>query len=176
MAPVDRFSTARLHAFRLQPDDFSIVHRMHQDHEVMKTLGGIRSEAKTRDYMQRNLEHWERYGYGLWILRGPDDRGFVGRSAIRHVELDGKDEIEVGYALMREYWGRGLATEVTHEMIKLAFSSLGIADLVAFTLRENVASRRVMEKAGGTYEGDIVHDDQSHVLYRFRPSRPVPQN
>jgi RimJ/RimL family protein N-acetyltransferase len=173
MAPAERFSTARLDASRLQPDDFSIVHRMHQDHEVMKTLGGIRSEGKTRVYLRTNLEHWDRYGYGLWILRERRDQRFVGRSAIRHVELDGKDEIEVGYALMRQYWGRGLATEVAREMIKLAFSSLRITDLVAFTLRENVASRRVMEKAGGIYERDIVHADQPHVLYRFRPSSPV---
>jgi RimJ/RimL family protein N-acetyltransferase len=126
-----------------------------------------------RDYLQRNLEHWDRYGHGLWILRGRDDGRFVGRSAVRHVELGGKDEIEVGYALMRQHWGYGLATEIAREMIKLAFSSLGITDLVAFTLLENVASRRVMEKAGGIYERDIIHAEELHMLYRFRPTSPA---
>lgn len=173
MASVDRFSTSRLHGHRLDLDDFAVLHGMHRDQKVMRTLGGTRSEEGTHDYVRRNLEHWKCYGYGLWILRTRDDGSFVGRSALRHVELNGNNEIEVGYALMQQYWGRGLATEVTLELVKLAFTGLGIPNLVAFTLPDNVASRRVMEKAGGAYEGDIIHANQPHVLYRFRPSNSV---
>lgn len=63
MASVDRFSTARLHASRLEPDDFGILNRMHEDEVVMGTLGGIRSQEDTRNYLRKNLEHWDRYGY-----------------------------------------------------------------------------------------------------------------
>lgn len=172
MPSVDHFSTSRLRARRLEPDDFGILYRMHRDQKVMRTLGGIRTEDDTRTYLRRNLEHWDRYGYGLWILFDRRDDTFVGRSAIRHIELAGKDEIEVGYALMHEYWGRGLATEVTREMARLALSDLGIGDLVAFTLPENVASQRVVEKSGGVYEGEIVHANQRHLLYRLRRTNP----
>ena len=139
----------------------------------MSSIGGTRSEEETRDYLAKNLQHWDRYGYGLWILRSRDDETLVGRSAIRHIDLGGQDEIEIAYVLLPQYWGCGLATEVAREMLDLAFSRLGINDLVAVTLPENRASRRVMEKAGGVYECDIDHAEQTHVLYRFRPENPV---
>ena len=69
MTPVNQFSTARLRADRIDIDDLSDLCRMHADPEMMKTLGGPRSEEQTRRYLQLNLEHWDRYGFGLWMLR-----------------------------------------------------------------------------------------------------------
>ena len=50
----------------------------------------------------------------------------------------------------------------------VAFGRLGLADVVAFTLPDNIASRRVMEKSGFRYERDIVWAEMPHVLYRAR--------
>ncbi len=102
------------------------------------------------------------------MLRSIEGRSFVGRSAIRHVNVGGADEVEIGYAIMPAYWERGLATEVSREMVRLAFEVLKINELVAFTLPTNVRSRRVIEKVGGTFERDIVHSGHLHVLYRIR--------
>jgi ribosomal-protein-alanine N-acetyltransferase len=141
---------------------------MHNDERVMKTLGGLRSHDKTHEYLRLNLEHWDRYGFGLFILRDDKSGDFVGRSAIRHVSVEGDDEVEIGYALMPEFWGRGLATEVAREMVRLAFSQLQLTELIAFALLGNLASHRVMQKAGGSFERNITHSGQLHVLYRFR--------
>ena len=61
----------------------------------------------------------------------------------------------------------GLATEISKAMVKLAFKQLGLESLVAFTLPNNLASRRVIEKVGGKYERNIVHAGESHVLYQL---------
>jgi RimJ/RimL family protein N-acetyltransferase len=52
--------------------------------------------------------------------------------------------------------------------ITAAFGPVGVDELIAFTLPNNVASRRVMEKTGFVYERDIVHALLPHVLYRRR--------
>ena len=65
-----------------------------------------------------------------------------------------------------EFWGRGLATELALESVRLGFTELKLPDLVSFTLPTNRASRHVMEKAGFQYEQNIVHADLPHVLYR----------
>jgi ribosomal-protein-alanine N-acetyltransferase len=78
----------------------------------------------------------------------------------------------VAYALTREAWGKGYATEIARASLDVGFRLLGLQDIVAFALPQNQASRRVMEKVGFTYERDIIHDDIKHVLYRIRAPRP----
>jgi ribosomal-protein-alanine N-acetyltransferase len=141
---------------------------MHRDPEIMKTLGGLRDDERTREYLRVNLEHWERYGFGLWRLRSIESGTIVGRSALRHIDVEGRQEIEIGYALLPAYWGRGLATEVSRAMVELAFSRLDLGELVALALPENLASRHVMEKSGGVYEREVLRNGHRHVLYRFR--------
>ena len=87
---------------------------------------------------------------------------------MRRVEIGGSEEAEVGYAIVAERWGEGLATEIAQASVEVGFEQLGLADLVAFTLPTNLASRRVMEKVGFVYERDVEYWALPHVLYRRR--------
>ena len=165
-ASVETFETARLHAERLRASHFDEVQRMHSDARVMATLGGIRGEDQTRALIRANDEHWQQYGYGLWVFRDKTS-AFAGRGGLRHLHVAGGAEIEVAYALVADLWNRGLATEMALAVVRLAFEELGIDTLVCFTLPTNHASRRVMEKAGFRYERDVVHAGLPHVLYRL---------
>lgn len=66
-------------------------------------------------------------------------------------------------------WGQGLATELAHASVRVAFEMLELSELIAFTLPDNAASRRVMEKSGFAYADDIEHEGMPHVLYRRGP-------
>jgi RimJ/RimL family protein N-acetyltransferase len=167
-ASVETFETARLHAERLRASHFDEVQRMHSDARVMATLGGIRGEDQTRALIRANDEHWERYGYGLWVFRDGTTGAFVGRGGLRHLHIGGGPEIEVAYALFAEHWNRGLATEMALAVVRLAFQELHIDNLVCFTQPTNHASRRVMEKAGFRYERDVVHAGLPHLFHRLR--------
>ena len=136
----------------------------------MATLGGLRSDEETAHYLRDNLDHWDRYGYGMWVFSDRADGRFVGRAGLRNTRVGGNDEVELAYALVAEYWGRGLATEMAKEILKLAFERLDLEDVVCFTLPTNQASQRVMEKAGFEYERDVVHAGSPHVLYRSKAS------
>jgi RimJ/RimL family protein N-acetyltransferase len=162
----ETFRTARLTADRLRAEDLGALCRMHQDARTMATLGGLRSDADTQEWLYRNLDHWDRYGYGLWMFRDPADGRFIGRAGLRHVDVEDRDEVELAYAVMAEFWGQGLATEAAEAIVTLGFERLGLADLVAFTLPTNRASRRVMERVGFHFERDIVHAGLPHVFYR----------
>lgn len=141
---------------------------MHQDPRVMATLGGLRSTEQTRHFLHENLDHWIRHGYGLWVFRDKGEDRFVGRGGLRQVIVGGTHEVEVAYAVMAEFWGKGVATEMATVSLEVAFAHLGLRDIVAFTLPTNHASRRVMEKVGFLYERDIIHAGLPHVLYRIR--------
>ena len=162
----DAFVTARLAAERLRFDHADEIHRMHQDAEQMSLLGGVRTELQTAAYMERNLAHWERYGFGLWLLRDRITGDVVGRALLRHLDLEGVDEVEVGYSFFPAYWGRGLATEVTVACLARAREMLGLPSVVALTLPHNLRSQRVMTKAGMRFEHHLDHDGQVHALFR----------
>lgn len=161
-------ATPRLIATRLSPDDFDMLCALHRDPDVMATLGGVRSDERTRIYLTRNLEHWAEHGFGLWMFRDRSTGAFVGRGGLRHVVLEGQSEIEVTYALAREAWGKGFATEMATASLDVGFRRLSLRDVVAFAEPDNLASRRVMEKVGFRYERDILYDNVRHVLYRMR--------
>jgi ribosomal-protein-alanine N-acetyltransferase len=167
MESIITFRTDRLIAERLRLEDLDELRRMHHDPRVMATLGGLRSDAQTQQFLRENLRHWDRHGYGLWMFRANADGRFVGRGGLRHAHVGGNDEVELAYALMAAFWGIGLATEMAEAIVTVAFEPLGVENIVAFTLTTNQASRRVMEKVGCKFERHIVHAGLPHVLYRI---------
>jgi RimJ/RimL family protein N-acetyltransferase len=165
---LDSFSTPRLLAERLTPAHLPEVRRMDQNEGFMAHLGGVRDEAATLAYLERNLAHWATYGFGLWMLRDPARATPIGRAVLRHLDVEGVDEVEVGYGFYPEYWGRGLATEAAGACVRIGRARLGLPSVVAVTLPTHAASQRVMVKAGLAYEREIVHEGLPHVLFRTR--------
>jgi RimJ/RimL family protein N-acetyltransferase len=166
---LDQLRTPRLLLSRPRPADLPDLVRMYADPAVMATLGGLRSAEESRVYLDRMMAHWQEHGFGWWVARDPASGRFLGRGGLRHVQVEAQDEVEVGYGFVAEAWGKGLATELALESVRVGLEVLGLRGLVSFTLPTNLASRRVMEKAGFVYERDFVHADLPHVLYRLRP-------
>jgi len=162
------FSTEGLLAERLSLAHEEELAALHADELVMATLGGVVATAEeSSEWIAHNVDHWREHGFGMFVFRHRETGAFAGRGGIRRVEIGGREEVEVAYAVAAEQWGRGLATEMATGLLELA-ERLGIGDVVAFTLPTNVASRRVMEKVGFVYEGEVEHHGLPHVLYRRR--------
>jgi len=123
----------------------------------------VRDEAATRTYITDNIAHWDEYGFGTWALYAKDGAlrdkagAFAGRCALRHITINDVDEVELGYTFARDYWGRGLATEVSRSVLEIGFGALRLPNIIAFADAEHRASRHVMEKLGFQfeYEGEI---------------------
>jgi ribosomal-protein-alanine N-acetyltransferase len=165
---LESFSTPRLLAERLRAAHLPDLRRMDRNEAFMANLGGVRDEAGTVSYLERNLAHWESHGFGLWMLRAQETDAIIGRAVLRHLEIEGVDEVETGYGLLPKYWGRGLATEVARACVHVGRSQLGLSSIVAVTLPANAASQRVLRKAGMVYEREILHQGLSHLLFRTK--------
>ena len=139
---------------------------MDTDERMMASLGGVRDEAASADYLARNLDHWEEYGFGIWMLRDCENGTMMGRAVLRHLDIDGVDEVEVGYGFLPQFWGRGLATEIARECVRIGLERLQLPSLVAITLTTNHGSQRVLEKSGLRYQRNIVHAGLLHALFR----------
>jgi RimJ/RimL family protein N-acetyltransferase len=142
-----------------------------RDARIARTLfptDGPPDATQVRAILARHVAHWDERGFGLWLLRNRVGGAVVGRGGLLSQTIEGRAEVEVGWAILPELWGQGLATELARASIGIAFAQLGLEELISFTLTTNGASRRVMEKAGFTYERDFDHISLPHALYRLR--------
>ncbi len=165
---MNEVSTRRLIGTPPAPGDFADIRILHADPRVMATLsadGNTFSEVQSRAFPKNAAEHWKLHGFGVWLFREQAGGEFVGYGGIKHAVVEGRDEIELAYAVRSDYWGIGLATEISIAALKLGFNVMRLDRIVAFTLPHNRASRGVMENCGFTYQRDIVHAGLPHVLY-----------
>ncbi len=102
-------------------------------------------EEIAREQLARQVESQARFGFSKWKLCLKDGL-FIGRAGLSPFELT--NEIELGYVLKQEVWGRGLATEAAAAVARWAFANLKVEHLIAFTHPQNMASQRVLIKIG----------------------------
>jgi RimJ/RimL family protein N-acetyltransferase len=134
---------------------------------VAETLGGPQSREQWESFLRKDIAHWEVHDFGAWHAFERSTDQLVGRIGSHITLVEGVVEVELAWAVHPDHWGQGYATELAAPARDLVFSR-GVKSVVAFTLTDNMASRRVMEKLGMTYERDIVHADLPHVLYRSK--------
>ncbi len=169
---IDRFETARMVCERLRPEHAPAERRLLGDPLIGATLWSRPApptDAEIIDALAAKVDHWNRHGFGTWLLRDRETGEVVGRGGLQYTYTAGLHDVEAGWAIVPDRWGQGLATELAHACVEVAFEQLRLREIVAFTLPHNIASRRVMEKTGFEYERDIVHAGMPHVLYRRRP-------
>jgi RimJ/RimL family protein N-acetyltransferase len=124
---------------------------------------GAAAEAQCDAWARLDAAHWQLHGFGKWLVLERDVA--VARGGLSVTFVEGRPEVEIGWAVARSEWGRGIATRIALESLREA-SRLGLRGVVAFTRPENAASLRVMEKAGLRFERELMHAGWPHVLYR----------
>jgi RimJ/RimL family protein N-acetyltransferase len=162
---MEHFSTSRLTAERLQEGHLADLVALHLDPDVSRYLGGVRSPEATQTYLTVNMDHWDRHGFGLWVLRTQTGE-FAGRAGIRQVVVDSVEDVEIAYTFKRALWGQGLASEITNALTSIGLLRLELPSLVGLVSVENGASRRVLEKSNFTLERSAIYHGEEVVIYR----------
>jgi [ribosomal protein S5]-alanine N-acetyltransferase len=171
---IERFETPRMVLERVTLDQAPEHLRLLLDPRVSATLWPRRAsptEAEILDGLAAKVEHWERHGFGMWLLRDRQTGEMVGRGGLQYTYTAGLNDVEAGWAVVPERWGQGFATELAQASVEVGFEQLDLLQIIAFALPTNIGSRRVMEKAGFQFERDVMHAGLPHVLYRRRRER-----
>jgi ribosomal-protein-alanine N-acetyltransferase len=164
---LDRVATARLVARRPEPGDDHAWVRWYTDPAIDEAAwpADQRTADDARSRLAAAIVHWERWGFGRWTVL---DGGLpVGVAGLGHATIEGRPEVELAWFFDSEVWGRGYATEIAREAVRVAFDVLELDSVVARTTPPNAASLAVMAKLGMAYEGEHVHAGLPHVLYRL---------
>jgi RimJ/RimL family protein N-acetyltransferase len=149
-----RLLTERVALREFTRGDVDDILALDGDPQVMRYIGD--GSTATRALAQAGIErvlarYAERTGLGVWRATRRDDGSFVGWASLK--PCGESSDIEVGYRLMRESWGRGFATELARAMLRRGFDSLGLDRIIGVTHPDNTASQRVLAKVGMRDEG-----------------------
>ncbi len=144
-ATIRRLETQRLVMRPIGMTDVDQLVALDSDPEVMRYLTG--GKPSTKPEVEALVA--QRLG-SRWMAYERVTTGFVGWFAARATR-EGEGGYELGYRLARRYWGQGLATEGTREVIHEVFSGRGAKRVWAQTMAVNTRSRRVMERCGLAY-------------------------
>lgn len=144
--------TERLVLRRFTHGDVDDLVDLDSDPDVMRFINGGRATTREEietDILPAFLDYYRRFeGFGFWAAIEKSSGEFLGWFHLRPSEGGALDEPELGYRLRKSSWGKGYATEGSRALIRKAFTDLGARRVYAETMVVNLASRRVMEKAG----------------------------
>jgi RimJ/RimL family protein N-acetyltransferase len=114
-------------------------------------------------WARRDAGHWRAHGFGKWLVL--EDGLAVARGGLTVTFIAGRPEVELGWVVAREHWGRGIATRIGRDGLARA-AELGLRDVIALTRVDNARSLRVMGKLGLQRERDLQHAGWPHALFR----------
>jgi len=160
-------TTNRLIIRELKIDDIPNLYRIYQNPEAKKYIDDIDDNLeieieKHKAYI-KNVYNF--YGFGLWGVFLKETGELIGRCGIQNNEIDGKNEIEIGYLLDVNYWNNGYAVECAKSILAFAFDELHIDRIVAVIDSLNIRSIKVAERIGMKKDRDIIKNGHSCFLY-----------
>lgn len=157
--------TERLWLRELTPDDFDAMFEIFGDAETMLYYPQAYSREMLDAALQKQFASYAKNGYGLWALILKSTNQFIGDCGLLTQEVEGVQELEVGYHVNRQYWGQGFAPEAAKACFDYAFDVLGRKRMISMIRPENLPSRRVAEKNGLQIEKKVFWRDLWHYVY-----------
>ena len=152
--PTSSLTTERLRLRRFTADDLELLLRLNSDERVMRYAGGVKTRAQTEELLKtRILAYYEEHpGLGVWATLERGSGACIGMHLLNHIH--GEPDIQVGYLLLPERWGRGYATEMCRAVLRYGFADLGLPRIAAITDLDNGPSQQVLLKAGLERHGE----------------------
>ncbi len=171
--------TARLWLRRWRPRDRAPFAKLNADPRVMEFFPSTLTPDESDARVERIEAHFERHGFGLWVVEIPGVAPFAGFVGLAIPSFDAAFTpcVEVGWRLDADFWNRGYATEGARAALEFGFVSLQLKEILSYTTTANRRSRRVMEKIGMTHSPSDDFDHpllpeghplRRHVFYRIK--------
>ena len=103
--------TERLLLREFVPGDVDALAAVISDPETMRFYPQPRDRAGVESWIERNRRRYRDDGHGLWAMILKSSGEVIGDCGLTRQTVDGVDEIEIGYHVRRDLWGRGFAPE-----------------------------------------------------------------
>ena len=166
-------TSERLMYRKLELSDIPAWQRFFEDEESSQYLGldlSLSNEQQARDWIERQLWRYENNAYGHHALIDKKSGKFIGQCGLLTQEIDGKQEVEIGYHLFKEFRGYGFASEAACKFRDYAFDNKLAQSLISIIDVRNVASQKVAQKIGMTQTQQVKYYSLDVYVYRINSS------
>jgi len=168
-----RIETERFLLRKLELSDAEGMFQLDSDPEVHKYLGRnpIESREEAIQMIEFIQKQYEDFGTGRVAIINKETKEFIGWTGLKFIkeEVNGLTNFyDLGYRLVRKYWGKGIATETALACLKYAFSELNLDEVYALADSNNIGSNGVLRKVGMQYIEVIEFEGTPHNWYKIK--------
>lgn len=158
-------NTARLHLRQFTHDDWPSLHAHYSDLECTKfTFGRALTEGESWRAMSSMVGHWAIRGYGPFAAVEASTGKVIGAVGLWYP--NDWPEPEIKWALARQFWGKGYASEAVRAIQPPAYKHLGNQAPISFINAQNDASIRLAMAVGATHEKTVEFRGAPWHVYR----------
>ncbi|WP_228417814.1 GNAT family N-acetyltransferase [Chryseobacterium oranimense] len=115
-------------------------------------------------------EHWDQHHFGAWTIIAKENESIIGFGGLSYKKYGEDEKLNLGYRFAVEAWGKGYATEFTKKAVDFGFNHLDKEEIFGLVRPDNIASVKVLEKAGMTQIGTLndVPGQPESLVYRIQ--------
>ncbi len=162
MKPIIETERIILREFTL--DDVDAVFEYGSSDIINKYTGDV--SLKDKDEAKNIIENvifkdYKSYGYGRWAVVFKKTNQVIGFAGLKY--LPEFNETDIGFRFLPEYWNKGIATEISKEIIKYGFEKLNLNRIIGIADPKNIGSCKVLEKIGLIFYKTDYYDEQDRI-------------
>ncbi|GAA0357334.1 GNAT family N-acetyltransferase [Bowmanella denitrificans] len=161
------FNTPRLVCRRWRNSDLDALYQVYSDPLAMQWVGDRKpiSLPECHNWLHVTARNYATRGYGMFTLEEQTSGQIAGFCGLVHP--GNQPQAEIKYALRRNLWGQGLASEFVPALLNHGAQVHGLELIIATVYPQNLASRRVLEKAGMLLVREFDDDGHTICLYEW---------
>lgn len=149
-----------------EDSDLDYLMLLDADPETMSFFpGGVRTREEIQTNIKKYITLYNKKGYSTFVVFDTNTNEFIGRAGFGDIETG---EIEVGYLVLRKYWGKGYASRILKALLAWAKKYIKKDKIIAFTPLNHIASEKVMQKAGMIFVKKGMMKGVECVIYEYQ--------
>jgi len=171
--PVLILETGRLRLREINVEDADFILRLLNEPSFIQNIAdrGVRTSDDARRYIRQGpAASYLKHGFGLWLVELKEAGVPIGICGL--IKRDALEDVDIGYALVPEFWSKGYAREASSAVLSLAFEKHGLKRVAAIVNPENLSSIRLLEKIGFRFERMLRLADGEPEIKLFMFDRP----
>jgi RimJ/RimL family protein N-acetyltransferase len=147
-------------------EDAPFFLELNSDPEVTQHTGdgAFKNVEEAEAIVRYVIAQYEANGYGRWLVSLKETGESLGWCGLKYHSDSG--DTDLGYRLMKRYWGKGYATEAGRACLDYGFKEFGLKRIIGRVATGNLASIQVLKKLGMTFFGeDHLHDSPAYIYH-----------
>ena len=155
--------TSRLFLREMGPEDFDALYAVLADSDIMQHYPYTFDEARVRNWINKNIERYRVFGFGLWAVCLQSSGEMIGDCGLTMQRIGGMILPEIGYHIAKAHQRRGYAKEAAQAVRDWTFARTPFGMVYSYMKQSNLPSATVARANGTTLLREFTDDEQEQT-------------